>query len=49
METGLAGRHAVVTGASKGIGLAITQALIGEGTFVTAGARTSKSRARPDD
>lgn len=41
METGLAGKHAVVTGASKGIGLAITQALISEGTFVTAGARTS--------
>jgi NAD(P)-dependent dehydrogenase (short-subunit alcohol dehydrogenase family) len=41
METGLAGKHAVVTGASKGIGLAITQALIREGSFVTAGARTS--------
>jgi NAD(P)-dependent dehydrogenase (short-subunit alcohol dehydrogenase family) len=41
METGLIGKHAVVTGASKGIGLAITRAVIGEGAYVTAGARTS--------
>jgi NAD(P)-dependent dehydrogenase (short-subunit alcohol dehydrogenase family) len=40
METGLTGKHALVTGASKGIGLAITRALISEGAFVTAGART---------
>jgi NAD(P)-dependent dehydrogenase (short-subunit alcohol dehydrogenase family) len=40
METGLTGKHAVVTGASKGIGLAIARALIGEGAYVTAGART---------
>jgi NAD(P)-dependent dehydrogenase (short-subunit alcohol dehydrogenase family) len=43
METGLTGKHAVVTGASKGIGLAITRALIGEGAFVTAGARASST------
>src|SRR5580704_7004429 len=40
METGLTVKHAVVTGASKGIGLAIARALIGEGAYVTAGART---------
>jgi len=41
MEIGVAGKHAVVTGASKGIGLAITQALVREGAYVTAGARES--------
>jgi NAD(P)-dependent dehydrogenase (short-subunit alcohol dehydrogenase family) len=41
MDTGLAGKHAVVTGASKGIGLAISRALIGEGAYVTADARES--------
>jgi NAD(P)-dependent dehydrogenase (short-subunit alcohol dehydrogenase family) len=39
MELGLSGRRAVVTGASKGIGLAITRALIAEGASVVAGAR----------
>jgi NAD(P)-dependent dehydrogenase (short-subunit alcohol dehydrogenase family) len=39
MDLGLAGRTAVVTGASKGIGLAITQALVAEGMYVVAGAR----------
>ncbi|MEK0097114.1 SDR family oxidoreductase [Streptomyces sp. A475] len=39
MELKLQGRTAVVTGASKGIGLAITQALVAEGVRVTAGAR----------
>ncbi|GIF65323.1 3-oxoacyl-ACP reductase [Asanoa ishikariensis] len=39
MNLGLAGRTAVVTGASKGIGLAVTQALIQEGVRVAAGAR----------
>ena len=41
MEIGVAGKHAIVTGASKGIGLAITQALVREGAYVTAGARES--------
>ena len=37
--TKLANKIAVVTGASKGIGLAISQALAEEGAFVIAGAR----------
>src|SRR4051812_4089999 len=40
MRLGLDGKRAVVTGASKGIGLAITQGLVEEGARVIAGART---------
>jgi NAD(P)-dependent dehydrogenase (short-subunit alcohol dehydrogenase family) len=40
MELQLTGRHAVVTGAGRGIGLAITQALVAEGAHVTAGSRS---------
>lgn len=39
MDLGLAGQVAIVTGASKGIGLAITTALVSEGVTVVAGAR----------
>ncbi len=39
MNLDLAGRTAVVTGASRGIGLAVAQALVAEGVRVTAGAR----------
>lgn len=39
MDLGLSGRVAIVTGASKGIGLAITSALVSEGVTVVAGAR----------
>jgi NAD(P)-dependent dehydrogenase (short-subunit alcohol dehydrogenase family) len=39
----LSGKVAAVTGASKGIGLAITQALVAEGVLVAAGARESSA------
>ena len=39
MDHGLSGRRALVTGASKGIGLAITRGLLAEGATVVAGAR----------
>ncbi|MFG1925350.1 SDR family NAD(P)-dependent oxidoreductase [Cryptosporangium sp. NPDC048952] len=39
MNLHLYGKTAVVTGASKGIGLAITQALVGEGANVVTGSR----------
>lgn len=40
MELGLAGRHALVVGASKGLGKAIALALLREGAVVTAAARS---------
>jgi NAD(P)-dependent dehydrogenase (short-subunit alcohol dehydrogenase family) len=39
VDLGLQGHVAIVTGASKGIGLAITKALVAEGVSVVAGAR----------
>ncbi|GAA0967904.1 SDR family oxidoreductase [Acrocarpospora macrocephala] len=41
MDLGLNGKIAVVTGASKGIGLAVTRALAAEGVHVVAGSRGS--------
>jgi NAD(P)-dependent dehydrogenase (short-subunit alcohol dehydrogenase family) len=41
MDLELADKVAVVTGANKGIGFAVTQALVAEGAFVVAGSRTT--------
>lgn len=41
MNLGLAGRRAVVTGASKGIGLTVARTLAAEGVHVIAGSRNS--------
>jgi NAD(P)-dependent dehydrogenase (short-subunit alcohol dehydrogenase family) len=46
VELGLKSKVAVVTGASKGIGLAITKALVAEGARVIAGARDVGSELR---
>ncbi|GAA3558844.1 SDR family oxidoreductase [Microlunatus spumicola] len=43
MDLELSGKIAVVTGASKGIGLAVTTALVAEGAVVVAGARSPGS------
>jgi len=41
MDLGLKGKRAIVTGASRGIGLAIVRALVAEGVEVVGGARTA--------
>jgi NAD(P)-dependent dehydrogenase (short-subunit alcohol dehydrogenase family) len=46
MDLHLTDKVAVVTGASKGIGLAVTRALVGEGVRVVAGARTITDELR---
>jgi NAD(P)-dependent dehydrogenase (short-subunit alcohol dehydrogenase family) len=48
MDLELSGKVAVVTGASKGIGLAVVRTLAAEGAHVYAGARTTKTLAGID-
>lgn len=45
MELGLAGRHVLVAGASRGIGAAVVSAFAGEGARVSACARTANEVA----
>ncbi|MGV9232120.1 SDR family NAD(P)-dependent oxidoreductase [Streptomyces nigra] len=46
MSSELNGRTAVVTGASKGIGLAVVEALVQAGAHVVAGSRTTSERLK---
>jgi NAD(P)-dependent dehydrogenase (short-subunit alcohol dehydrogenase family) len=43
MKIDLTGRNAIVTGASRGIGLAMTRALVGSGAHVIDGAQHSSA------
>jgi NAD(P)-dependent dehydrogenase (short-subunit alcohol dehydrogenase family) len=46
MDLGLTGERVLVTGASTGIGLAITSALVAEGAHVVAGSRSVSDELR---
>ena len=43
MDLGLQGKRALVTGASKGIGLAVARRLVAEGVVVVDGSRRSSA------
>src|SRR5947208_15860364 len=46
MDLGLAGRRAIVTGASKGIGLATARRLVAEGVAVVTGSRETTAELK---
>src|SRR5438874_13190600 len=46
MDLGLTGRRAIVTGASKGIGLATTRRLVAEGVAVVTGSRETTAELK---
>jgi NAD(P)-dependent dehydrogenase (short-subunit alcohol dehydrogenase family) len=46
MDLGLAGKRAVVTGASKGIGLAVARTLAAEGVHIVAGSRHTSAELK---
>ena len=48
MDLHLTGKVAVVTGANKGIGLAITKSLVAEGADVVAGSLSTENLDGPD-
>jgi NAD(P)-dependent dehydrogenase (short-subunit alcohol dehydrogenase family) len=47
MDLHLTDKVAVVTGANKGIGLAITEALVAEGAYVVAGSLSAWTGSQP--
>jgi NAD(P)-dependent dehydrogenase (short-subunit alcohol dehydrogenase family) len=48
MDLELTDKVAIVTGANKGIGLAITKALVAEGAYAVAGSRTTENLSAID-
>ncbi len=46
MDLGLAGKRAVVTGASKGIGLTVARTLAAEGVYIVAGSRETSEELK---
>ncbi len=46
MDLGLAGKRAVVTGASRGIGLTVARTLAAEGVYIVAGSRDTSQELR---
>jgi NAD(P)-dependent dehydrogenase (short-subunit alcohol dehydrogenase family) len=46
VDLGLAGKRAVVTGASRGIGLAVARTLVAEGVYIVAGSRDASEELK---